>query len=143
MVFKLLNRSSNVITIGSEDKTYHPEPEVGKVYNAFDDGKITSSRLVRFKICKKINLDEDKVSNDLIKFLQEEINLYPWIWDLEQCNIYKAYMITDKCKMDREAGYFYFMKQKDSNTWFSASKTNWYDSLLDTDGYFYNQILSE
>ena len=86
---------------------------------------------------------EDKVSNDLIKFLQEEINLYPWIWDLEQCNIYKAYMITDKGKMDREAGYFYFMKQKDSNTWFSASKTNWYDSLLDTDGYFYNQILSE
>ena len=50
-----------------------PEPEVGKIYHGFDNGKIKLSRLVDWKITKRIDLDNDKVSKHLLEVIQREI----------------------------------------------------------------------
>jgi len=124
-----------------EEKIIHPEPEVGKIYYCFNDGKINRFRLDRVKIIKKINLDDPNISKYLISILQKDINDCPWIWDLEQHNIYRAYFVDDEGKMLRRNGYCYFMKEKNSSTWFSARANFLCWGMLDTDNYFYNQML--
>ena len=63
-----------VISLDSSEKPKPmPEPEVGKIYHGFDAGKIRLSRLVDWKIIKRIDLDNDKVSKNLLRALQKEI----------------------------------------------------------------------
>ena len=75
MKFKEAKKDSNIVSIGGNDKMnpIMPEPEVGKIYHGFDDGKIRLSRLVDWKIIKRIDLDKDKVSKNLLRALQKEI----------------------------------------------------------------------
>ena len=129
------NNFVEVIYIGGEEIITHPEPEVGKIYYCFNDGKIKRSRLDRVKISKKINLDDPNISKYLIKILQRDINNTPWIWDLEQHNIYKAYFVDDNGKIIRNKGYCYFMKENMSTTWFSARANFLCWGMLDTDNY--------
>ena len=37
--------------------------EVGKIYNAFDDGKIKPSRLIKWQIIEELDLEKDRVNN--------------------------------------------------------------------------------
>lgn len=47
MLFKKNDRDHNVIVIGGNTREeFMPDPEVGKIYHGFDDGKIRLSRLV-------------------------------------------------------------------------------------------------
>ena len=87
MLFKSGKPSGGItiISLGSSKKPEPmPEPEVGKIYHGFDDGKIKLSRLIDWKIVKRIDLDNDKVSKNLLRVLQKEIKeLQAWIDYLE------------------------------------------------------------
>ena len=56
MRFKEAKKHSNIVFIGigydDEMNPIMPEPEVGKIYHGFDDGKIRLSRLVDWTITK-------------------------------------------------------------------------------------------
>ena len=75
MKFKEAKKDSNTTFIGYNTKMdpIMPEPEVGKIYHGFDDGKIRLSRLIDWKITKRIDLDKDKVSEQLIEAIQRDI----------------------------------------------------------------------
>ena len=81
MKFKEAKKESNIVFIRLGDKMnpIMPEPEVGKIYHGFDDGKIRLSRLVDWKIVQRIDLDNDKVSKNLLRVLQREIKESYWI----------------------------------------------------------------
>ena len=78
MKFKEAKKDSNITFIGYDTKMdpIMPELEVGKIYHGFDDGKIRLSRLVDWKIVKRIDLDNDKVSKYLLRLIQKEIKTY-------------------------------------------------------------------
>jgi len=142
MLFKKNDRDHNVIVIGGNTREeFMPDPEVGKIYHGFDDGKIRLSRLVDWKIIKRIDLDKDNVSNYLLKRIQKEIKDCYWLYDPEQTIIFKAVAVDKEGKYDREIGYCYFLKTL-SNRWFGAFAWLW-DSLLDVDNRWYNELIKE
>ena len=123
MLFKSGSSRDNitVISLGSGENTKPmPEPEVGKIYHGFDDGKIRLSRLIDWKITKRIDLDNDKVSKNLLKILQKEIEECDWIFDSEQTIIYRAYAVDENGKYDRSIGYCYYLRTKEGG-WFGAN----------------------
>ena len=65
MKFKEAKKDSGIVFIGFDNKMdpIMPEPEVGKIYHSFNDGKIRLSRLVDWKITKRIDLDTKKIKN--------------------------------------------------------------------------------
>ena len=81
MRFKEAKKDSHIVFIRLNDKMnpIMPEPEVGKIYHGFDDGKIRLSRLVDWKIIQRIDLDNDKISKNLLRVLQKEIKESYWI----------------------------------------------------------------
>ena len=110
-----------VISLGSSEKPKPmPEPEVGNIYHGFDDGKIRLSRLVNWKIVQRIDLDNDKVSKNLLRVLQKEIKECYWLFDTEQTIIYRAYAVDKNGKYDREIGYCYYLRAKEGG-WFGAN----------------------
>ena len=119
-----------------------PEPEVGKIYHGFDDGKISLSRLVDWKITKRIDLDHDKVSKHLIKCLQRDIKRCYWLYKSEQTIIFHAYAVDENGKYDKQIGYCYFIRTKDES-WFSAYSNMWWWCELDVDNRYYNMLLEE
>ena len=67
MIFKEAKKDQNITFVGLDDKMnpIMPEPEVGKIYHGFDDGKIRLSRLVDWKIVQRIDLDNEKENKNL------------------------------------------------------------------------------
>lgn len=119
----------DVIILGNKKLTLcqAPELEVGKVYNAFDDGKISYSRLIEWKIIEAIDLDnENNLDNEVLSELGKEISSCYWLYSPEQRIIYKAKMI------DYSDEYCYFLRTKRGG-WFGAL-SGWFDSELDYDG---------
>ena len=144
MKFKESKKDSNIISIGGDDKMnpIMPEPEVGKIYHSFDDGKIRLSRLVDWKIIKRIDLDNDKVSKNLFKALQKEIEESYWIFDSEQTIIFYAKAVDENGRYDKQIGTCYFIRTKEGG-WFSAySNTLWW-CKLDVDNRWYNELFKE
>ena len=137
MLFKQEDKR-NVYILGE-----HPEmliyPEVGKTYNVFDDGKVRWTRLEHWKIIEKIDLDNDKVDQDLIDLIAEEINSCYWLYAPEQTVIYKALRVDAKDPKPERSDdggfnlwdYNYFLTTK-QNTWFSLGFAC--SGLLDVDG---------
>ena len=144
MKFKAVKKDSNVTFIGYDTKMdpIMPEPEVGKIYHGFDDGKIRLSRLVDWKIAKRIDLDNDKVSKNLLKILQKEIEECDWIFDSEQTIIYRAYAVDENGKYDRSIGYCYFIRTK-AGGWFGANARLLCWCELDVDNRWYNELVKE
>ena len=131
-----------VVSLGNAKKPEPvPEPEVGKIYRGFDDGKISFTRLVDWKIVKRIDLDNDKVSKNLLRVLQKEIKETYWLFDTEQTIIYRAYAVDEKGKYDKSIGYCYFIRTKEGG-WFGANTRLFY-CLLDVDNRWYNQLIEE
>lgn len=103
MLFKEATEDLN-ITATDWDKMnpIMPEPEVGKIYHGFDDGKIRLSRLIDWKITKRIDLDNDKVSKHLLKVLQRDIKECYWVFDTEQTIIFHAKAVDKDGKYDKD-----------------------------------------
>ena len=144
MKFKESKKGSNIISIGGNDKMnlIMPEPEVGKIYHSFDDGKIRLSRLVDWKIIKRIDLDNDKVSKNLLRALQKEIEESYWIFDSEQTIIFYAKAVDENGRYDKQIGTCYFIRTKEGG-WFSVySNTLWW-CKLDADNRWYNELVKE
>ena len=136
--------SDNITYIGFDNKMtpIMPEPEVGKIYHGFDDGKIRLSRLVDWKITKRIDLDHDKVSKHLLQVLQREIKECHWIFDTEQTIIFHAKAVDENGKYDKQIGTCYFIRTK-SGGWFSAyAKMLWWCEL-DVDNRWYDELIKE
>ena len=132
-----------VVSLGNAKKPEAvPEPEVGKIYHGFDDGKIRLSRLVDWKITKRIDLDNDKVSKNLLRVLQKEIKETYWLFDTEQTIIYSAYAVDEKGKYDRSIGYCYFIRTKEGG-WFGANARCLWWCELDVDNRWYNKLIKE
>ena len=134
------NGCVTVISLGSSEKPML-EPEVGKIYHGFDDGKIRLSRLTNWKIVQRIDLDNDKVSKNLLRVLQQEIKECYWLFDTKQTIIYRAYAVDKNGKYDREIGYCYFIRTKDGG-WFGANNGFW-NCELDVDNRWYNELVKE
>ena len=144
MKFKAAKKDSNVTFIGYDNKMnpIMPELEVGKIYHGFNDGKIKLSRLVDWKIVKRIDLDNDKVSKNLLKILQKEIEECDWIFDSEQTIIYRAYAVDENGKYDRSIGYCYYLRTKEGG-WFGANARLLCWCELDVDNRWYNGLVKE
>lgn len=117
-----------------------PDPEVGKIYHGFDDGKIKLSRLVDWKIIKQIDLDKDKVSNYLLRIIQREIKECYWLYESEQTIIYRAYAVDENGKYDKDIGYCYFIRTKQEG-WFGVN--NYMSCELDVDNRWYTNLIKQ
>ena len=144
MEFKEAKKDSDITFIGDGSKMspIMPEPEVGKIYHGFDDGKIRLSRLVDWKIIKRIDLDNDKVSKNLLRVIQQEIKKSYWLFDTKQTIIYRAYAVDEKGKYDRSIGYCYFIRTKEGG-WFSANARCFWWCELDVDNRWHNELIKE
>ena len=144
MKFKEAKKDPNITFIGDGDKMnpIMPEPEVGKIYHGFDDGKIRLSRLVDWKIIKRIDLDNDKVSKNLLRALQKDIEESYWIFDLEQTIIFYAKAVDENGKYDKQIGTCYFIRTKDGG-WFGACSNMFWWCELDVDNRWYNELVKE
>ena len=144
MKFKEAKKDSDITFIGYDSKMspIMPEPEVGKIYHGFDDGKIRLSRLVDWKIIKRIDLDNDKVSKNLLRALQKEIEEYYWIFDSEQTIIFYAKAIDENGKYDKQIGTCYFIRTKDGGLFSACSNMFWWCEL-DVDNRWYNELIKE
>ena len=130
-----------VVSFGNAEKPEPvPEPEVGKIYHGFDDGKITLSRVVDWKIVKRIDLDNDKVSKYLLRLIQKEIKECYWLFDTEQTIIYRAYAVDKNGKYNREIGYCYYLRTKDGG-WFGVNY--FWPCKLDVDNRWYDLLIAE
>lgn len=117
-----------------------PEPEVGKIYHGFDDGKIRLSRLIDWKITKRIDLDNDKVSKHLVQVLQRDIKHCHWLFDTEQTIIFHAKAVDANGKYDKQVGTCYFIRTKEGG-WFSAYANMFWWCELDVDNRWYNDLI--
>lgn len=144
MKFKEAKKDSNIVFIGWDNKMdpIMPEPEVGKIYHGFDDGKIRLSRLVDWKITKRIDLDNDKVSKHLLKVIQRDIINCYWLFDTEQTIIFHAKAVDENGKYDKVIGTCYFIRTK-SGGWFSAYANMFWWCELDVDNRWYNELIKE
>lgn len=134
---------STVVSFGHSKKPKPmPEPEVGKIYHSFDDGKIRLSRLVDWKIIQRIDLDNDKVSKNLLRVLQREIKECYWLFDTKQTIIYRAYAVDENGKYDKNIGYCYYLRTKD-DSWFGVNARCFWCCELDVDNRWYNQLITE
>lgn len=144
MKFKEAKKDPNITFIGCDNKMnpIMPEPEVGKIYHGFDDGKIRLSRLVDWKIIKRIDLDNDKVSKNLLRAIQKEIEESYWIFDSEQTIIFYAKAVDENGKYDKQIGTCYFIRTK-SGGWFGACSNMFWWCELDVDNRWYNELIKE
>ena len=144
MKFKEAKKDPNITFIGYDTKMnpIMPEPEVGKIYHGFDDGKIRLSRRVDWKIVKRIDLDNDKVSKNLLRALQKDIEESYWIFDSEQTIIFYAKAVDENGKYDKQIGTCYFIRTKDGG-WFSAYSNMFWWCELDVDNRWYNELIKE
>lgn len=144
MLFEQVDKG-DVIIINLDGDSEQKEliyPEVNKVYNVFDDGKIRWSRLEHWKIVEKIDLDKDKVEQDLLEQIADEIKNCYWLYRPEQTVIFKALRVDDDGNVSTESEKFdngiynnyvcnFFLATKD-NDWFSLGFCT--SGLLDVDG---------
>lgn len=135
MNFKQSNESG-IVFIGFDTplEPVMPEPEVGKVYHGFDDGKIRLSRLIDWEITKRIDLDKDKIDKQLLNDLTEQINACYWLYSPEQTVIFEA-----RNGEDDEEVICYFLRTK-AGGWFGAL-SGFFDSELDVDNRWYDKLI--
>ena len=144
MKFKEAKKDSGIVFIGFDNKMdpIMPEPEVGKIYHSFNDGKIRLSRLVNWKITKRIDLDNDKVSKHLLEVLQRDIKSCYWVFDTEQTIIFHAKAVDENGKYNKQIGTCYFIRTK-SGGWFSAYANMLWWCELDVDNRWYNELINK
>ena len=110
--------------------------EVGKTYYAFDDGKITPTRLLQWKIMKEVDLNQHNLDTKTLELLKYETTAYDWLFDKEQRYIYYAKAVNENGTYDKDVGHCWFLKS--GNGYFG---TGYWASRLDIDGSLYKEAL--
>ena len=118
-----------VTIINTTPYKLQPVPEVGKEYNAFDDGKIRPSRLEHVKIVEVIPFKECK-DNALISTWTEEVTDCYWLYAQETDYFVKAICVQP------DTGAQWFVRTEDGG-WFSLG---FWGSRLDVDGELYKKM---
>lgn len=113
-----------------------PRLDVGKIYYAFDDGKISMSRLLNWKIVKEIDLNQHDLDDMTRELLQYETQNYSWIFDDDQRFIYYADAVDKEGNYNDAIGHCYFLKSKGG--YFG---TGYWGSRLDIDGSLYREAM--
>lgn len=99
-------------------------PEIGKIYNCFDDGKIRESRMYQITITKIIPFE--KASKKILKIWQEEgLSSY---WLFKETDYFIKFTSTES--KDEPNGIF--ARTKDGG-WFGLGNY-WNSGRLDIDG---------
>lgn len=111
--------------------------KVGKIYNAFDDGKIKPSRLIKWQIIEELDLEKDRVNKEDVDFIKEEISSYWWLYNKEQRYIYRAKALKEDDTFDKSIGYCFVLRAGDG--WFG---TGYWACRFDYDGSLYKELLS-
>lgn len=142
MIFEQQDRK-DVIRIGEPHYSNTPAPEVGKIYKAFDDGKVKWSRLDYWRIDRAIDLDKGEADEELLEYLQDEINTCYWLYSKEQHVIYEATMVNEDgsewhYKEDTEPTKCYFLYTQD-HCWFGTGFL--VAGLLDVDERYYKELV--
>ena len=106
-----------------------PVPEVGKEYHAFDDGKISLSRLEHVKIVEVIPFKECW-DFELLSNWNAEVTECYWLYAAETDYFVKAICVQP------DTGVQWFVRTVDGG-WFSLG---WWGARLDIDGSLYAQI---
>lgn len=99
-------------------------PDIGKVYNYFDDGKIKETRKMECIITEIIPFD--KIDSENLELWKEEINECDWLYKKETDYFIKA----DLKITDNEIEKIVFVRMLQDN-WFSLG---WWSGQLDVDG---------
>lgn len=110
--------------------------KVGEIYNAFDDGKITFSRLLKWRIIREVDFNKNDLDQQTLELLKEEIKDYWWLYNKDQRYIYYAEAVNDDGSFDKRVGYCWFLKA--GNGWFG---TGYWASMLDHDGSLYQSLI--
>ena len=97
-------------------------PEIGKIYNCFDDGKINKSRLYTVEISEIIPFD--KIDKETFKKWKEQVNQCQWLYAKETDYFIKT--------INGEDGDAVFVRTKNIG-WFSIG-TFMNSGRLDVDG---------
>lgn len=105
-----------------------PVPEVGKEYHAFDDGKISPSRLETVKIVEITPFEE--ADEELLKLWRQEVAECYWLYASETDYLVRA-------KWDQDTDPMYFVRTEDGG-WFSLG---FWGSRLDIDGSLYKRMI--
>ena len=118
-----------VTVINTTPQKLQPVPEVGKEYNAFDDGKIRPSRLEHVKIVEVIPFNEC-TDQTLVATWKREVEECYWLYAEET-----DYFIKANC-VQPDIGAQWFVRTVDGG-WFSIG---WWGSRLDIDGELYKKM---
>lgn len=107
-------------------------PEINKIYNCFDDGKISISRLYEVEIKEIIPFIE--IDKDTLKQWDKEVKQCYWLYSKET-----DYFIKGDLKLsDNEIEKVIFVRTlKHNYGWFSLG---YWAGRLDIDGSLYKQL---
>ena len=97
-------------------------PEIGKIYNCFDDGKIRESRMYTVEISEIIPFD--KIDKETLEKWKEQVNQCQWLYEKETDYFIKT--------INGEDGDAVFVRTKNIG-WFSIG-TFMNSGRLDIDG---------
>jgi hypothetical protein len=113
-----------ITVINTTPYKYQPVPEIGREYNAFDDGKISPNRHQVIKIVELIPFKEC-TDNKLVSDWTEDVTNCCWLYARETDYFVKA---------TYENEILYFVRTEDGG-WFSLG---FWGSRLDIDGSLYD-----
>jgi hypothetical protein len=116
-----------VIRLGADKYTPQPVPEVGKIYHAFDDGKIRLNRHFITTILEVIPFTN--ADSALLKTWKSEVEACYWLYATET-----DYFIKASDGETTEPSYY--VRTTEGN-WFSLG---WFGALLDIDGSLYETV---
>jgi hypothetical protein len=106
----------------SEEITYSPVPEVGKVYDYFDNGMINYKQKMSVKIMKVIPFT--KIDRETLKLWETESKNLVWLYNKETDYFVKGYLVDNDVEV-------VFVRSKYGG-WYSLG---WSSGRLDIDGY--------
>jgi hypothetical protein len=105
-------------------------PEINKIYNYFDDGKISVSRREPVKITAIIPFNE--IDSEILDIWKDEIHDCPWLYNETTDYFCKGHLLESQVDVT-------FVRTK-NNGWFSLG---WFAGRLDIDGSLNKTILVE
>ena len=122
----------------NKETKVQPVPEIGKVYHAFDDGKIYPSRHMLIRIDEIISFDHMKPWMKAV--VHYEAENHDWLFDVHTDYIVKGiWAVENKGKVEDRP--LWFIRTKDGG-WFSADVDNYMDGcVLDVTGELWDNMV--
>lgn len=116
------------------------EPEIGKTYYVYDDGKVRKSREYKVTITGKVH--STKLCKNLRKEWEKNVIDCYWLYLAKEHDIFYGEVETEyNGEKNKHIEYFCMTQQ---NTWFSFASNNQYSDLiggeLDITGELHNML---